>query len=291
MTSAPLRKPHHKWTPADDAQLIALFPHHVTADVAQRMGLSQKTIEGRAKRLQLRKTAAMRSALTLRTTKERSVWSPALEEVLALLYPHHRSRDIAERLGVSAGVLASKAQHMGLSKTKAIRTLMQQNACRERLANRPESFAFQKGMVPWNKGKPMPYNANSAATQFKVGDVSIKALPVGTVRTRKMSGVECAMQKTAEPSTWRPLHELVWEEVHAQPYPAGHVMTFRDGNRHNVQPSNLHAMSRGDFVRIASPLCNGTQSPQLLQIYYMRGALIRALNRAEKRLHPKESPP
>lgn len=53
-----------------------------------------------------------------------------------------------------------------------------------------------------------------------------------------------------DPQNGRPqLNVSIWEETNGRPLPAGHVVSFRDGNVNNYSPDNLYIRSRNDVCR------------------------------------------
>lgn len=96
---------------------------------------------------------------------------------------------------------------------------------------------FTKGHVPPNKGKKgMTMHPNAIAAQFKAGHKPFNKLPIGTV-LEKTDGY--LWRKTGEGCRdWKQEHILRWEEANG-PLPEGGRLTFLDGDRHNVELSNL----------------------------------------------------
>lgn len=108
---------------------------------------------------------------------------------------------------------------------------------------------FQPGDEPANKGKKMPYNANSAKTQFKKGSLSGRAKEVrkeiGTERITIDGYIERKIHNNLPmQSRWRAVHLLRWEEKNG-PLPKGSCLKCIDGNRSNTDPSNWELISRG----------------------------------------------
>lgn len=96
---------------------------------------------------------------------------------------------------------------------------------------------FQKGCIPPNKGKKgMPMHPNAVATQFKPGHTPANKVPIGTVLEK---GDGYLWRKIGEGCRdWKQEHILRWEEANG-PLPEGGIITFLDGDRHNVDLSNL----------------------------------------------------
>lgn len=107
---------------------------------------------------------------------------------------------------------------------------------------------YPSGSVPANKGKKMPFNANSARTQFKKGQRGGVALekykPIGTERLSKDGYVERKIHDGLPlQSRWRAVHLVNWEAIHG-PLPAGHFLKCLDGDRTNCEPSNWELLPR-----------------------------------------------
>ncbi|WP_419827692.1 HNH endonuclease [Sphingomonas sp.] len=113
---------------------------------------------------------------------------------------------------------------------------------------------FAPGQEPANKGKPMPYHPNSAATRFKAGErrgVAVRLYkPIGTERMSKDGYLERKINDGLPlQSRWRAVHLVHWEELHG-PVPAGHALKCLDGDRLNTDPANWEAIPRGVLARL-----------------------------------------
>ena len=114
---------------------------------------------------------------------------------------------------------------------------------------------FEKGIAAHNKGKPMPFNANSAATRFQKGQRTGRAnalyKPVGTERMAKDGYLERKIHDALPFHTrWRAVHLIRWEAVNG-PVPAGHALKCLDGDRLNTDPENWFAIPRALLPRLA----------------------------------------
>lgn len=113
---------------------------------------------------------------------------------------------------------------------------------------------FKKGIVPANKGKKMPFNANSARTQFKKGSRNGRAVevykPIGSERLSKEGFLERKIHEGLPfQSRWRGVHLLNWESENG-PVPDAHVLKCLDGDRLNTAPSNWQLISRAVLARL-----------------------------------------
>jgi hypothetical protein len=113
---------------------------------------------------------------------------------------------------------------------------------------------FEKGIVPANKGKKMPYNANSARTRFKKGNRTGRAehvyKPIGTERLSKNGYFERKIHDgLPRQSRWRLVHLLNWEAIHGR-VPRGHCLKSLDGTKTNTDPSNWELIPRALLPRL-----------------------------------------
>lgn len=118
---------------------------------------------------------------------------------------------------------------------------------------------LQPGNVSWNKGKKMPYSANTARTQFKKGNLPHNTRYLGHERVTKDGYVEISVaQKNPHTGFERRYvlkHKFLWEKKNG-PVPAGMCLKAKDGNRLNTRPSNWVLIPRGVL-----PLMNGFRGP------------------------------
>lgn len=113
---------------------------------------------------------------------------------------------------------------------------------------------FRAGKTPPNKGKSMPYNANSAATQFKKGGRTGRAndlyKPIGTERVSKDGYRERKIHDgLPRQSRWRAVHLVEWEAING-PVPADHCLKCLDGDRTNTAPENWQPIPRAMLPRL-----------------------------------------
>ena len=118
---------------------------------------------------------------------------------------------------------------------------------------------FAQGHVPYNKGQARPFNANSARTQFKPGNLPHNTKYLGHERVDKNGYLEISVAET-NPHTgferrYVLKHKYLWEQLHG-PVPRGHALKCLDGNRLNTDPTNWVLISRSVL-----PLLNGHRGP------------------------------
>lgn len=112
---------------------------------------------------------------------------------------------------------------------------------------------FNKGAVPWSKGKKLGNNAGSARTQFRKGELPHNAKGPGHESIGE-DGYVWIVTDRRNPwtgaSTWRVhKHRWIWEQKHG-PVPDGHALKCIDGNKLNTDPSNWELVPRGLLPRL-----------------------------------------
>lgn len=112
-----------------------------------------------------------------------------------------------------------------------------------------------ESIAPWNKNKPMPFNAGSARTQFKPGHPSHTYRGPGHERFDERCGYVILI--VAETNPWtgadtRPVlkHKWLWEQANG-PVPDGHVLKCLDGDHRNTDPSNWQPIPKGMVPRLS----------------------------------------
>lgn len=113
---------------------------------------------------------------------------------------------------------------------------------------------FAPGQAGWNKGKKMPFNANSAKTQFKKGERQGVAAdlykPIGTERISKDGYLERKINDDMPlRRRWRAVHLINWEAENG-PVPEGHCLKCLDGDKSNTDPTNWLAIPRALLPRL-----------------------------------------
>lgn len=112
---------------------------------------------------------------------------------------------------------------------------------------------YPKGSVPANKGKKMPFNANSARTQFKKGGLPGNTKYLGHERVSKDGYVEISIDET-NPHTgferrYVLKHRWLWVQENG-PLEDGMCLKCLDGNKQNCNPSNWKSIPRAMLPRL-----------------------------------------
>lgn len=118
---------------------------------------------------------------------------------------------------------------------------------------------YKPGSTPANKGKAMPYNANSAATRFKKGQTPHNTKYLGHERVSRDGYVEISIDQvnphTGYERRYVLKHKHLWEKMNG-PVPDGMCLKCLDGNRLNTDPANWELISRALL-----PFLNGHRGP------------------------------
>ncbi len=187
-------------------------------------------------------------------------WTTDEDARLRRLYPDTPNQDIGDQLGRTEPAILNRAIKLGLRKAAGYRNPSQ----------------LQTGNTPWNKGlKGWQAGGRSAETRFKSGNKPHTWHPIGHERITKYGYLE---RKTADTGItrhdYRPVHHLVWIEANG-PIPAGHAVSFRDGDKTHITLDNLELihrtelMSRNSVHRLPKPVAQAVQ---------LMGALRRQIN-------------
>lgn len=198
---------------------------------------------------------------------EKQFWSQQEVELLRNLYPCKTAQIVADMLGRNVRSVHNKAFALGLEKAPGFW---------KTVAHPVTDTQFQKGMRPWNKGKPgtTGNHPNTKATQFKKGAVPRNTLPDGSLRITKDGYLERKHGKC-----WVAVHRLVWEKAHG-PIPPGRIVVFKHGQKtaieNQVTADKLECITRAENAKRNSLHRFG---PEMSRLYQLKGAIARQINR------------
>lgn len=112
---------------------------------------------------------------------------------------------------------------------------------------------FSNGSVPANKGKKMPFNPNSARTQFKKGQIPHNTKHAGHERVSKDGYVEISIEETNPHTGYERRyvlkHKHLWEQKNGG-VPKGMCLKSKDGNKQNTDPDNWEPIPRAMLPRL-----------------------------------------
>ncbi|MEO0496288.1 MAG: HNH endonuclease signature motif containing protein [Pseudomonadota bacterium] len=112
---------------------------------------------------------------------------------------------------------------------------------------------FASGNEPMNKGKKMPYNANSAANHFKPGHLPHNTKNLGHERLCKDGYVLVSVAQRNPHTGYNRCHvhkhRWLWEQQNGK-VPDGYCLKCLDGDKTNTDPSNWQAIPRAVNARL-----------------------------------------
>jgi len=213
---------------------------------------------------------------------KRRFWTALDDAELRDLYPRMKTEKVAALIERSLEAVYGRAGILGLHKTATY--LASPDACRLRRADNPGiRYRYPKGHVPANKGLRRPGYApgRMAQTQFRKGQANHNLMPLGA--TRLIDGYVyvkvAAVKYVPYYVNWKLVHVLNWERANGRPLPDAHCLIFRDGNRKNVETSNLELMTRAENMRRNTL---HRYPKDIVHAIQLRGALNRKINRMER---------
>lgn len=176
---------------------------------------------------------------------KRKRWTKYEVEFLKSNYATRTCVDIAEWVHHPLRSVQSKAFSLGLRKPQGYK----EEHCK--------GSRFQKGHVPFNKGKKRAEWISEeaalkvAAHQFKKGQVRLSShtyRPVGYEHTHTSNGRKYVYIKIAADRKMVLKHRWLWEQANG-PIPKGCNVQFKDGNTLNCVLENLYLISRAKQLR------------------------------------------
>lgn len=210
----------------------------------------------------------------------RHYYTPAEVARLQRDYPHTRTKDLADAMGLSERSVYSKADSLGLKKTDAYR---QAERIRQgqRLGRCGSPGRFQPGHATWNKGMK-GLEIGGKATRFQPGQQPHNARPIGHQRVAKEGYLERKVTEQGPRRHWyQAVHRLVWIAANG-PIPDGHIVVFINGNKTDIRLENLELITRREHARRNS---KARFPPALQALIQQKAVLTRKLNQLQRQAH------
>lgn len=223
-------------------------------------------------------------------------WTTEEDAMLRADYPGKRTEDVAKKLGRSMCSVFNRAQQLGLKKSAEFNeSEISGRPLRGNHDHRGSSTRFQKGTVPWNKGKKgtCGNHPNCRAHYFQKGETRGRAAalvqPLGALRVAGGYLQQKVNNDMPLQRRWRSVHVLVWEAAHG-PIPEGHKVIFRPGlyttEAELITAEKLELVSHAELMRRNS---FHTRYPaEVGQLIQMKGQLTRRINKRSEELHEKQ---
>jgi hypothetical protein len=225
--------------------------------------------------------------------RARRPWTPPELSLLAQLYPHLHTADVAAFMGCTESRINNAAFKARLRKSDEY--LASVTAGRiQRGHQHPNMIAsrFKPGLSPWNKGTHFDSGGRSHETRFQTGSKPHTTLPVGSYRISADGALE---RKVSELSgaphlRWHAVTRIVWEQANG-PMPAGHIVVFKPGRRtvvlENITLDAVECISRAEHARRNHPR---NKSPELAKLVQIKGAITRQVNRINREAQQATNP-
>lgn len=191
------------------------------------------------------------------------LWPEGIREFFEANHKGRSSKEMADLLNKTFGTSYTPAQVKGYRGRYHL--------------NSELTGRFEKGHIPHNKGKKVGSYPGMAETQFKPGNRPHNYRPVGSERINADGYRE---RKIADPSTWRAIHILNWEQVHG-PVPKGCCLIFKDHNHLNCELDNLLLVTRGELsVMNRKGLCKS--NPEATETGHILAKYLKAVKVKKK---------
>jgi len=158
----------------------------------------------------------------------------AHEEFVIINIKNMRIKEMAAALNLSTTTIQKIIGSLGLAGTK----------------RNYDMGYFKKKHTPHNKGVKKLTSEKSIPTQFKKGLKPHTTKPVGTISLRRESSNTKSYDyyiKYME-HKWKPLRQYVWEQVKGS-IPAGHIVVYKGGKRHDYAIDNLECITRAELAK------------------------------------------
>lgn len=217
---------------------------------------------------------------------KRMKWTPEMDARLRELYPHYRTQDVAEAMGLRVSQVNGKAHLLGLLKSREY--LSSEQSTRLRPGSAPNAGTFKPGHATWNKGMNYASSGRSIETQFKPGQraglAAVLWRPIGSLRLMHDGTLQRKVTDTGNTGRdYVSVHRLVWEQAHG-PVPNGHIVVFKPGMRtadlEQITLDRLELVSRAENMRRNSR--HVRYPPELNSLLHVKASLTRKINSLTK---------
>lgn len=212
----------------------------------------------------------------------RRTWTPEEDAYMRAAYPETPMAQMCDELRRSDRSIYDRARTLGLHRAPhfiaALHSAQIANFTKGGIATR-----FRPGMTPWNAGTSYQAGGRSAETQFQPGGRYGQALhnykPIGSERISKDGYIQRKVNDDMPlQRRWRAVHILIWEAANG-PLPAGHAVSFINGDKRDLRLENLRLVSRAEMM---SRNTVHNLPPEVVEVVHLRGVLSRRVNRLSK---------
>jgi len=173
-------------------------------------------------------------------------------EFVLLNFPHEKSRDVADAIGLKVSTVRHFAYKNGLKKSE----IFNNSSMSGKLTSdtvRGLNFRFKKGHIPANKGKKLHEYMNPETVEkvkktcFKNGHLPKNTKEDGAISIRKDRAGRYYQFIRLSLSKWVHLHVHLYREKYGN-IPKGYVVAFKDRNTMNCVIENLELITRKELM-------------------------------------------
>ena len=171
-----------------------------------------------------------------------------INDIIRARYPHERTQDIANDLGMTYSQVANRAFTMGLRKSQEFK--QSDLSGRANLIKGGMAYRFKPGHTPANKGTKMSPELyeKCKVSMFKKGNRPANWKPDGSVVERIDTEGRIYLYYKVKDSHWILYHHKIWTDQNG-PIPSGCILRFKDGNSLNCVLENLELISMVDNMQ------------------------------------------
>jgi hypothetical protein len=201
-------------------------------------------------------------------------WSPAQDDMMREFYPYFTMAEMKVIL-INKTECAIYNRSETLNVRKSQEYLDSPKACRLKRGDEVgKEYRFKKGQAVWNKGMK-GLQIGGAETQFKKGSRPPNYKPVGTIR--EVDGyLEIKMAEGMR--QWKQLNRVIWERCNGL-IPKNMNVTFLDGNKKNVEITNMALMTKSENMK-RNTVHNYPE--EIVHLVQLKAALNRQINKRTK---------
>lgn len=250
-----------KLTPEIIAYIHAHYQTTTGTDIARMFGLRSEIVTIYMRKNNIQSPKSISAAARIKGSTGHTTSTPEIDKIIRKKYLKLPLKPLAKSINKSTCFLLKRMEQLNLTIPSQLRE------------QRKTDSRIKPGSIPHNKGKKMTTEVykKCSATMFPKGNIPKNHKPVGFERIDPDGYIYI---KIAEPRTFVLKHRLEWEQRNG-PIPPNHNITFKDGDKHNTEISNLRMLSNEELMNINSI----RRYPQEIQdMYHIYAALTRTIN-------------
>lgn len=173
-------------------------------------------------------------------------WTKSEDAIIRKHYPDNYCSMVAAMLNRPVSQVYNRAYALGIEKSEAFKEKELRQRQADRLKKIGAQHRFTKGHVPANKGKQMPATVYEKAkkTMFKKGQLPYNTKYNGHERISVDGYVEIRI----DVGKYVQKHRYLWEQENG-PIPKGMALVFKDGNKQNLDLTNLELITRQELMK------------------------------------------